>query len=406
LVRTDDATGKVTEESARLISGPDGVLLNINGRFEALDCSGEHEKIIFHSIPPNLTATPHLSAKLRVDKAGKQRLKLSYLATGFDWRAQYVARVSPDGNYLSLTGWVTLVNQQTTSFYNAPVDVVAGEVSIDEETKPVNFRALAKSNACWYVRRTAAAPSVQRMMSAIGSAELEEVIVTGFKASMAEQHELGDYKLYRLPVPTDVLGQQIKQVKMLDEPKVAFEKIYFASVDDDGFFSSIADDEVAPPPGESRMVVPKAGIRVQNQKAMGLGKPVPAGGISVMASNGIGGSPLLIGEDEVRDTPTNTSFDVVLGDADGIDVHPVVVREYTEEKGGNESDRSDLVVEVFNHKSEAITFELRLPPPLLDGHSVVKESKKHHFKDGSLVWSLRVPAGERAKLSFTMEEVY
>lgn len=405
LVRTDETTGKVTEEQAVLTSGPDGVVLDLNGRFEALDCSGEHEKIIFHSMPPNLTATPHLSARVRVQKAGKRQLKLSYLATGFDWRAQYVARVNPVDNHLSLTGWVTLVNQQTTSFFNVPVDVVAGEISIDEDTTPVSVRALAKSTACWFVRRAVAAPVISRMMAAIDAREVEEVVVSGLKTSVAEQRELGDYKLYRLPAPTDVLAQQIKQVKMLDEPRVAFEKIYFANLDD-GAFPSAANDGAASIKDMERVVVPMSSIRLQNKKLMGLGKPIPAGSISVMGPNGTDGSQLFIGEDEVRDTPVNLPLDIVLGEADHIEVHPAIARDYTQEKNDSEVDRSDRFIVVSNHKSEAITLELRMDPQMLEGYRVIKESASHHFTNGSLVWTLIIPAGQQAKLTYTLEEVY
>jgi hypothetical protein len=242
------------------------------------------------------------------------------------------------------------------------------------------------------------------MNKSFAYADVEEIVLTGMRASVAEQRELGDYKLYRLPAPTDLLAQQIKQVKMLEEPKVAFQKIHFAQLDDDMFSNRENTDDVSMDglPG----IAATSSIRLQNKKAAGLGKPIPAGSIVVMADNLKDGSLLFVGEDNVMDTPVNLPVDIVLGEADNITVHPSIERDYTQEKSDGDVSRSDRVVVVSNNKAETITFEIRMAPGTLENYRIVKESASHGFNKGALVWTLNVPAGKQAKLAFTLEDIY
>src|SRR4030095_6567210 len=54
LVRTDEATGRTSEREAIVRSGPQGVVLDVDGKTEALGCSGLSEKLVFPRIPAGL----------------------------------------------------------------------------------------------------------------------------------------------------------------------------------------------------------------------------------------------------------------------------------------------------------------------------------------------------------------
>ena len=60
---------------------------------------------MFEQIPEGLSDKPTLSLKTEVPKAGRYKVRLSYLATGFNWSADYVAKPRPDGKTLDLEGW-------------------------------------------------------------------------------------------------------------------------------------------------------------------------------------------------------------------------------------------------------------------------------------------------------------
>src|SRR5258708_38429309 len=61
LVRTDRKTGKVSDEAATVLTGPNGAILKIGNRYEALGCSGLPERLVFDRIPEGLLDQPTLS---------------------------------------------------------------------------------------------------------------------------------------------------------------------------------------------------------------------------------------------------------------------------------------------------------------------------------------------------------
>ncbi len=56
-------------------------------------------------------------------------VRLSYLARGFDWMANYTATVAEDGKTIDLGAWVTLANSNSVSFPRAHTQVVAGRLN-------------------------------------------------------------------------------------------------------------------------------------------------------------------------------------------------------------------------------------------------------------------------------------
>lgn len=401
LVRTDEDTGKVTEQRAKLVSGPDGVLLDIDGKIEALDCSGAHEKLVFDSVPENLRSRPVLSAKVRVNKAGHYIVRLNYLAMGFDWSANYVARVNSDGHTLDLTGWVTLANKQATSFVNAPVQVIAGNVERDESTKAVELMNVEQEVQCWPIGsfysqyeeisvtglRKSVLTQMDRMRAASAPAaaasELEEMVV-------AKQRDLGDYKLYELPFKTDLSSQQVKQVMMTYKERVPFEKIYTFTVD--VRWENDQDDETPSIPAQLM-------LRMQNKKDHGLGSALPAGRVVVMESSD--GQSLASGMDTIKDVAVGLPVDVVVGSVSDVQVSPRVVHEYEKTMGDTDYDFVDMEVTLTNSLAGAVQFELR--QDVESGNaSITKESKRHIMRKGLPTWVVGIPPRSQRVIKYTL----
>ena len=409
VIRTQSKTHQTTELDATLVSGPNGVLLDINGHLEALDCSGENEKIIFTKIPEHLNEKPQLSVQVKATHSGIRKIKLSYLATGFDWVTHYVARINPNNKTLDLTAWVTLVNQQNTSFLQAPVEVVAGKISRDDDTEAVETSVTNRTKECWYDRAESSKNVLRKFAKSdddqySSGAEVEEIVLTGLRASIAEAHELGDYKLYTMPWPTDLYSHQIKQVRMLEEKNIPFEKFYEFEFNGDDFANNY-DKKTVGSYSASQVVPAMALIRLQNKKSEGLGKALPSGHFTVFEHPRRNESPVFIGESYIRDTPVGLPFDITLGVAEDIDVQPNVIREYSKNIGDHTQELADVQFTITNHKAELIVLELK---PALDLYEyeqfrIVKESTKHFMKDGVPVWRIKIPAGKQANLRYTAE---
>lgn len=389
LVRTNPKTGAVTERTAIVRAGPDFPVLEVDGGVEGLRCSGAPERLVFDEVPATLSDKPTFSVLADVPTAGRYTVRLSYLATGFDWSAAYVAKVAADGRTLDLTGWLTLANRTSASFANAPTDVVAGELSRDAETRPPEVEVKSVSIRCWPVERTfeapllAFAPAPPPPPAAIGrAASVEEIVVTAQK--LAVQSDLGDYKLYTLPEPTTVAARQTKQVLFLDQQRVPFERIYGYRMDLDAY-----------DPADLEPQAPEVILRLKNDKAAGLGKPLPSGVVSVMEPSA--GAPVLAGEDEVRDTAVGLPLEVELGRA--MDV-AVTVRVLEEATGGRGA-RLRLEAAFANDKPQPIVLEYRQARRGRD-FKVADASIRHGSKLGEPMWTIRLKPGERTTLTYAI----
>lgn len=392
LIRTNRRTGKVVEQSAVIRSAPEGVVLETSDGVEALHCSGLPERLVFDHIPAGLKDRPTLSLRTPGVAPGRYKVRLSYLATGFDWSADYVAHVRPDGHTLDLSGLVTLVNRGAVSFKDAPTQVVAGRWrKVDDDgtdAEPAEARDL--SLRCWALGAPPAppAPPPPPVMAA-PAAEVEEVVVTGARKPMAmvKAAELGDYKLYSLPEPTTVAARQVKQVGLIDQDQVAFDWVY-------GYVVRSSEDAVRAlsAPADLR-------IRLQNTRAANLGKPLPAGTISVVQDDA-DGHPVLIGQQRIDDTPVGLPIDAMLGRAHDVGVSSRVVRVQSR---GKHRTRIAREVTVINDMPGSIDFELSHE---ISGERfrLVSESLHHAMWRGMPTWRLTLRPGERQTVRYAYEQ--
>ena len=65
--------------------------------------------------------------------ATEAEVTLTYLATGFDWGASYVARIAEDGKTLDLFAWLTVANSNGESFADANLSALAGTLNIEQD---------------------------------------------------------------------------------------------------------------------------------------------------------------------------------------------------------------------------------------------------------------------------------
>ena len=405
LVRTDTASGRTTDREAILRTGPQGVVLDIDGKTEVLGCSGLNEKLIFPRGPPGLAAEPKLSMKVRAATAGRHTVQLSYLALGLDWSADYVASLDPDDSTLNLTGWITLVNRSGTTFANTPAEVVAGRLARDEEeTQPPGPTLTEESSACWpigsfykdvrFFRRVATPAAPMRLRGfASESYDLQEVVVTGSRVPLAQMRELGDYKLYAVPEPTTIAARQSKQVAFLGEARVPFTRVYTFTLDED---SIMGDNDFQP---RSPIVT----LRLQNKESDGLGKPLPAGVVSVMEPGG--GGAVLAGQDQIDDIPVGLPVELELGTAMDIFIEPRVTNEITIARRDHDEERISVEVKLGNDKPVPITLEYRQPKDG-DGFRIVRESRPHTLKNGDPQWTFRLQPGGRTVLRYSMQRSF
>ena len=389
LRRTSRATGVVREQEAIVRTGAAGavVLQTVDG-FEALRCTGLPETVTYDGVPPGLSARPTLSVRAHSAAPVTATVTLSYLATGLDWQANYVATLSRDGTRLGLFAWLTLANGDETSFAAADTQAVAGQLNRSptvrqpSEGGPLRLR-------CWPQGTTSDIPLQ-------GSLQEQRIVVTGTRIFnraegapappppppppppapplLAQQEELGDLKLYRIPEPVTVAAHSQKQVALLQRDGVRVETVYRQR-----FYPSDG--------GEARPA--QRFLVTHNRASEGLGLPLPAGRLMLFSE---GEHPLLIGQGIVADRAVGEDVEIGLGAAPG-----VRSRLTTTARG---KDRSDYELVVTSDRPEPVRFEAEIAP--IAGWTL-RGGGRLTRRNGLSLWSVVVPANGSATLQYSRE---
>ena len=405
LVRINRKTGARTTEDATLLSGPNGLVLDVGGRIEALGCSGGIEGLVFSGVPAELTGKAALSTHVTVSRPGRYRLTLSYLTVGLAWNASYVARLAPDASRLDLTGWITLANHGDTGFADALTSVVAGRLE-RQAVQRVEAVLARRRSACWpmgnshhprgerlYVGVLRAPPTGGMVVSEIvvvadrREQRLEKVPIA-VTAFTARQSDLGDYKLYTLPAPTTLAARQTKQVAFLEQAGVSFQRLYVLKMDASGGNGSVGPSATA------------ATLRFQNKPASGLGRALPAGSVSLRQTQGDG--DYLLGEPRLEDVAVGSPFELEVGDAPDVEASWRVTAVVPFTRHGVKGRRVTVVATLTNAKRQPVTGEVRQAAQYL-GFKLLSESARHATRGGDPVWDLTVPANGTASVRFTAE---
>lgn len=397
--RTSRATGRVVEQEAIIRTGSGGaVVLQTAEGVEALRCSGLPETLIYGNVPADLSAEPVMSVTTVSPNAVSVTVTLTYLSTGFDWAANYVATVNPDGRTLDLFAWLTLANSNAETFADAQLLAVAGTLEkqqdYDELVEDAPSPVLRLS--CYPLDTTSTAPrwgiepppvtapSPPSARMAMPSAEAEyddnaEIVVTGSR--IPRQEELGDLKLYRVPFRSTVAANAQKQVALLTKDDVPFRQLYIY----ESWMSDDFDDEPA-----------EIELRLENKEGDGLGLPMPSGGVAIFRR--ANDSLLLVAEDRVGDHAIGQTVKISAGKTDQV---RVTWNNYVDEKDEDGDLRTAIVT---NANPFPVDVELRLADD--DSYRFQgKDAGKFKRQDGKWVWVVRVPANSSRKIKVYLREV-
>jgi hypothetical protein len=402
IVRTNPATGAVTRAPARVLAAGEGVVLETADGKEAVYCAELPTRIEFERLPSGLRAVPQLSIELAAGAAGPRTLKLSYLAHGFSWRADYVAHLDETSKRMQLLGWATLENDTGARFRQAEVQVVAGTLNVlpagergsgavdgrDETSSAADMTVLRRCYSTARRREPEPLPLLANRARAFG-AQLEEIVVSG--ARIAAREALGDYQLYRIAWPTDLEARQAKQVALVAKPDVQVERLY-------GFrlagITDTPDDDV---------LRPSLLVRFDNTAHAGLGEPLPAGRVRVFEP--YAGRDVFAGETEIADRPVGLPVELTIGRALNV---TLTVTSELDGDGLRSGQRVTATTEhrIVNFKAVPIDIEIR--HGIENGWRsprVRHASRSPGRKNGDLAWRFVVPPGTQETLRYELSAV-
>lgn len=361
IVRIIPGTGQEEVRRARVLAANQGVVLEVDGRIEVLRDDGVPTRVIFDEVPTNLRPRPTLSVTLDAQGAGRRDVALTYLTTGLQWRADYVARFDEAAGRLNLTGWVTLTNQSGVTFTNADTRVVAGDVALINPDQPYGGRY---------------APQPPRAIRG-----------NGVEAGGAQG--LADVYVYPLPEPVTVANNQTKQVGLIDVANVPASKRYLWEA---GYFTTEAEPRAA-----------EVAILFSNSRASGVGTQLPAG-IARVYVNDAAGEPRFIGEDQVPHTPTGSDIVITTGQAFDVTVQPRLVASARVDGHAYWRGRTRYAMEytVRNARPEAVTVEVRQHGLGRDTRLSDQSIEGEIADANTLIWRVPVPANGETRLTATI----
>jgi len=364
IVRVNPATGAETSEPATVLSANNGVVMKIGNRIE----TGMPGRIVYDDVPANLRDRPTLVTKINNKTAAEQTVELSYLTGGLGWKADYVAELSPKEDSIDLSGWVTLTNTSGTSYHNAKLQLVAGDVN---RVQPEYSRAT--------------------MMRKDAAMAAESVVPM-------TQESLLEYHLYTLDRPTTISESQTKQVALLSATNVPARKELVLRGANYYYSSSYGDL------GQKM----KVGVFVEfdNKETAKLGMPLPKG-IMRMYKKDSQGNAQFVGEDNIDHTPKNETVRLKLGEAFDVtaDKKQTDFKVLPRPAKGNNMYESSYEIVLKNAKKERTTVIVQEPIPA-DWKILKENHPSQKATSNTAVWKIDVPAEGKVTLNYRVQVKY
>lgn len=370
---TNPATGEMIQQEATVLANNNGVMLKIGNQIRSL---GKHMSVIYNHVPDNLRDKPTLTMTVDNQGAEKQQIELSYLSHNLGWKADYVANLVDDKT-LNLKGWVTLTNNSGTTYNNANLQLVAGDVNRVQPQYGVKV-------------------SRNEMMMKVAAAPV---------ADMAEE-SLFEYHLYTLGFPTTIKDKQQKQVSLLEAANVPYEKRLLVSATDPYGWQSWGNN------AEYVDLSVNAKLILDNKKANQLGMPMPAGVIRTY-QNDSKGNMQFIGEDSIKHTPENETITLQMGESFDVTVKRKQMnfnQQRVAQKNAVQNTENNVLTATYevlfkNAKDKEAIVDYQ--DTFFSNWEIVEQSLNSNKLNSELnLWKVAVPAKGETTLTYTVKITY
>ncbi|MCB1218783.1 DUF4139 domain-containing protein [bacterium] len=300
-----------------------------------------------------LLLRPTLSWDLWSGSSGTQTGEISYLSGGLDWKADYVVMLNADDTAADIEGWVTLTNNSGTTFENAQLKLVAGDVN----RAPMDDYA-----------------PMERALD--GYAMAEEAAPGGFA-----EESFFEYHLYDLQRPTTIRNSQQKQIGLLTAAGVGTEKLFVFDGRNGGDVS--------------------VKVQFENSEENNMGMPLPKGIVRVFKADSKGQAQF-VGEDRIDHTPRDEDVRLTIGNA--FDIKGETVKKDYKDIGSGYTETWEITLK--NHKeSEDVT--VTVPFAIWGDWDILSASTDYVKKDANTAeFKVDVPADGETKFTFQYRVVW
>ena len=327
----------------------------------------------FGELPGGLITRPTLEWDVVSGRGGMQDVRVSYQTGGITWWADYnlVFTEGADANsgFVDVGAWVSLLNQSGARYQDAKLKLIAGDVN----------RASRRRRCCG--RRCTRWPP----WSGGGAAGFEE------KAFF-------EYHLYTLGRPATIANNSTKQIELFDAATrvPAKKQLVYDGDERDAVLRAAVQEPEFGPGGNTKVDV---FLKFRNDKASGMGMPLPAGRIRVSQQDKADGSLEFIGEDTIRHTPKDEDVRVRLGTAFDV-VGERRQTDFTVNTKGRVMEEA-FEIKVRNHKDQAVEVVVRENLYRWSQWSLVGQSPPSEKKDAQTIeFPVKVAADGEAVITY------
>lgn len=315
----------------------------------------------------SLVTMPQLSAE--VDSPGKQSAKLgfAYQTRGMAWSADYVGRLSEDGQALELECWATLENHTGIDYPNAKITLVAGSPN----------RAVIARREYEY--------------GAGGRAKDSSGFTASNGVTFATPQAVGELYAYKVPSLASVGQEQMNRVKMLTSERVPIQKDYSVRLATSGSY----DYGYAQNPQRQNA---QLAISLVNNAKAGLGMPLPAGAVRIYDATS-SDSTAFVGAASLGDTPKDQHVNLTLSKV--FDVYSDS-RTVTTKRIDKRTIRKTFETVLHNEKKAPV--DIRVVQSFYGKKHLVSETEAGKQIDSDTrQWNIHVDAGGQKTLTWTAD---
>ena len=280
---------------------------------------------LFPSLGDDTVLKPSFNWLIRSEQTAKFDAQIGYVTGGFTWEADYNLVAPETGDLVDLIGWVTVKNESGTSFRDAKIKLMAGDVQKIQADSGLGGR-------------------MYRMAMAAPMAAAEAVV---------SEKSFDEFHLYTLARATTLRDRETKQVEFVRATGVKAPVLYvYDGAQGVGFYGGLNNDRGYGTQGNKKVSVMREFVNAETNH---LGVALPKGKLRFYRSSD-DGQLEFTGEDRIDHTPRNETIRVTTGNSFDL----VGERKQTDFK----TDRSDkwldetFEIKLRNRKKESVPFRV------------------------------------------------
>jgi hypothetical protein len=276
---------------------------------------------VFPALGDDTILNPTLSWTINTAEASKFTAEIGYVTGGLSWKSDYNIVAADQGDTIDIVGWVTFNNQSGTSFKQAKVKLMAGDVNKVQ------------------------APAPPGAMMARGMMAMEAAM----DAPVTEK-AFDEFHLYTIGRPVTLRNQETKQVEFVRGTSVKAPKIFVydgATMNYGQWNYFRGEGEYGIPTNKKVWVLRE----FKNSKDNNLGMALPKGRLRFYSRDD-DGSLQFTGENNIDHTAKDETIRVYLGNS--FDLVGERRRTANKADGSNHWLDETFEIKLRNHKKEAV----------------------------------------------------